>query len=413
MILKKRFDKAIKIIKLLESIETLSHNVCINSYHEFTDNLDKLDEIAAGKYGTAYFAEINGRDFVIKEVIIGDDNDLERIKNDKQSNILAKEAYTSEFKIMDQLTDYVKSGGFPNFLMSYYAGVCETCGYFSDNVCFLSFMELAVGDLKHFSSLRVFNDPDIMYSVVYQLFLAMCSLHFRYGIHHRDIKVDNILYLKIKPGGYFRYIIDDKEYLVRNYGYLFCIHDFGISSVYNPKCANGPIYGTRNARVRDDGKLEPITCKKGITIKPTTERLQISNEPTEIIWENSRKNGTNNYFVENLPIEPDQDVDLEDTKQFPPFEFFNDLQNLIGLFTGVSGYVVFDMPYHKEQNKQIHDKNLFVLPRKLQNKLESLQLENFVYDTNYAILLRADMMLDYLYEKPKVPESDIVGTFYV
>jgi hypothetical protein len=159
--------------------------------------------------------------------------------------------------------------------------------------------------------------------------------------------------------------------------------------------------------------LEPITCKKGITIKPTTERLQISNEPTEIIWENSRKNGTNNYFVENLPIEPDQDVDLEDTKQFPPFEFFNDLQNLIGLFTGVSGYVVFDMPYHKEQNKQIHDKNLFVLPRKLQNKLESLQMENFVYDTNYAILLRADMMLDYLYEKPKVPESDIVGTFYV
>jgi hypothetical protein len=48
-----------------------------------------------------------------------------------------------------------------------------------------------------------------------------------------DIKLENILYKVINADTILKYIINDKEYYIPTYGYLFMIGDFGISSSRN------------------------------------------------------------------------------------------------------------------------------------------------------------------------------------
>jgi serine/threonine protein kinase len=351
----------------------------------------------------------------LKEAELDDDAlKVVNINNEaKELNILAKDSYITEFRIMDFLTDNIQKGGSPNFLMSYDAAICETCGDDMQDTCFMSFMEPAVGSLdKTLYKFPGITD-DIIYSLVYQLFLGMCTLHFKYGIHHRDIKADNILILKVPGGGYFKYVMDDKEYFVQNKGFIACLHDFGISSIYNPIYSASNHYGTRNARVNTWGKLEPITCGYGIDIG-RKGNFKRTTETEEIEW-NTGKISTNNVFTKDIRLVPDIDVKLEDTRQFPPFEFFNDLQNLVGLLTGGHGYVIFDLPFDQDKSGYDHSEwGKLNLPEDLDYKLQKLVMEEFDYDLDNAIFLRADMMLDYLYEKPiGIGEKDVVQTFNV
>jgi hypothetical protein len=160
--------------------------------------------------------------------------------------------------------------------------------------------------------------------------------------------------------------MNGKEYFVENHGYLFCIHDFGQSKFLSPTYSSGIIYGTRNVLVYD-GKLFPIKFENA----------------TEIIWLDGRI-GTNNKFTMNSIsiLDPDNLVDLTDMKKFPPMEFYTDIHRLLLRFN--------DLP-----------------------KIRSIYTPGFLYDANSAMYLRADIMLDYLYEKPiGVTNADIVQTFY-
>ena len=55
------------------------------------------------------------------------------------------------------------------------------------------------------------------------------------NLSHNDCHWGNFLYHKIKPGGYIHYKIFDKDIYLKNYGYLWIIWDYGItSSLINP-----------------------------------------------------------------------------------------------------------------------------------------------------------------------------------
>jgi hypothetical protein len=159
--------------------------------------------------------------------------------------------------------------------------------------------------------------------------------------------------------------------------------------------------------------LEPITCGYGIDIG-RKGNFKRTTETEEIEW-NTGKISTNNVFTKDIRLVPDIDVKLEDTRQFPPFEFFNDLQNLVGLLTGGHGYVIFDLPFDQDKSGYDHSEwGKLNLPEDLDYKLQKLVMEEFDYDLDNAIFLRADMMLDYLYEKPiGIGEKDVVQTFNV
>jgi serine/threonine protein kinase len=217
-------------------------------------------------------------------------------------------------------------------------------------------MEAAMCDLSSFKDKNTIDD-EMFWSITYQLFISLCVLHFKYGIVHGDVKPMNVLVLPVTPGGYFRYVMDDKEYFVKNHGYLFCLHDFGLSKDYKSNTENVPI---RNARVLDDGTLE--TLDNTFNYKPNFSK--------------------------------------SDIKQFPIMNFFYDIQNLITSLVGVKKTI-------KEASYNFETKlyELFALPgisKKIIAKLRKLQTEDssVPYDTQSSIYLRADMVLDYLYRKP-------------
>jgi serine/threonine protein kinase len=386
-----RISKYDIIKNLISFISTSVYDVCVNGETLYKKKFESIKEIGSGSFGTAYLIELNDYKFVIKETVITQ-KDIRRINDNFHSiDILDREAYTEEFRIMSMLTDNMRSFGFPNFIFAYKAAICRTCH--NNDTCFMSFMEPAIGDLNNFSKSKegskLIKDSKFIYNMIYQLFLGMCLLHLEYGIYHRDIKSDNILVLKVKPGGYFKYIMDDKEYLVKNYGYIFCIHDFGISFIYNPRYSRGHNYGTRNVKIDKNGILNPIRCE-----------LFKDNKDSSIIWYDNKNQteiiGTNNLFMSftnQSMIEPNYKVKLEKLKQFPPFEFTRDLDRLIDIF--------------------IEEKSVFIenMPFELIYKLESLKFENFSFDVNNdAIFFRADMMLDYLYDKP-INVYSIIETF--
>ena len=60
--------------------------------------------------------------------------------------------------------------------------------------------------------------------------MGILSLNKILKIVHRDLHLGNILYKKIKPEIIFCYIVNEKKYYVKTYGYLFMIADFGNSA---------------------------------------------------------------------------------------------------------------------------------------------------------------------------------------
>jgi serine/threonine protein kinase len=342
-----RIDKYFILRRLLESITTAVYDVCVNGTTKFGKKLNKISHIGSGSFGKVYLASLNKHEFVVKEASTSVLQTNNIIKNKKSFEILPKESYVEEYRIMELLSLHVIHGGFPNFILNYNAAVCETCGYYMNETCFISFMEPAMCDLDKFiyntDGMYMISNYDTSCSIIYQLFLGIYILHLKYGIVHTDLKSDNILVLRVEPGGYFRYILNGKEYFVRNYGYLFCIHDFGLAKMRNDK---------KRARVLSDGRIEMMSFK-------------MSNS----------------------------EIDLSDMMQFPYVEFFNDLQDLIKIF--VDGICSDFLNTHLNQ------------------KLKSIKRQSFACDENSAIFLRADMMLDYLYEKPiGVTKHKVIQTFY-
>jgi hypothetical protein len=366
-----RIEKYYTLRDLLSSITTNVYDVCVNGNTEFNKKLDEIFPIGRGSFGKVYLASLNNHTFVVKEATVPTEQSNKIKYNKIYNEILPSNSYVDEYKIMELLSEQVVKGGFPNFILSYKAAVCETCLESRKEICFMIFMEPAMCNFDEFivnmASITMISNYRYRYSIIYQLLLGMCVFHLKYGIFHQDLHSQNIIVLKVKTGGYFRYIMNEKEYLVKNYGYLFCLHDFGSSMILNPNYSSGEFYGTRNVLVNQDGLLEPIYRDNSNVIN----------------WLDGRT-GTDNKFTINS--NPDKFIDLTDMKKFPPMEFFYDICEIMYQFD--------DLP-------------------KI-NLISDKLYKQFSYDEDSAMYLRADMMLDYLYEKPIGVTNDyIVETFHL
>ena len=65
------------------------------------------------------------------------------------------------------------------------------------------------------------------YNAYFQITVAIYCLQKHFNMIHLDLHSDNILVKRVKPGGQWKYIIDNTTYYVPNYGYIFYINDFG------------------------------------------------------------------------------------------------------------------------------------------------------------------------------------------
>jgi len=88
------------------------------------------------------------------------------------------------------------------------------------------FSELANNNLNYL--LKHSNDSKILLNAVAQIMLSIMFFNKYTKSFHRDGHSGNFLYHKIKPGGYFHYLINGVDYYIENLGYLWVIWDFGL-----------------------------------------------------------------------------------------------------------------------------------------------------------------------------------------
>ena len=222
--------------------------------------------------------------------------------------------------------------------------------------CVITIIELASGDLKKYLEQINFTEEQL-HSVLFQLFAGLHSIQMTGQIFMNDIKAANILYYDIEPGGYWHYRINNIDFYVPNYGQMFILNDFGVSTLYNP---NFQLYPNKKKNMFNLGsryaininekfspiktqielkKTEKITWKDNITGNNTFSNgatYNIDKKSGEIINLHTELTPLQKsyLFSKGVNIDPTTYSFFEHPYIIPPFEFYNDVQDVLRMFVG-------------------------------------------------------------------------------
>lgn len=124
----------------------------------------------------------------------------------------------------------------PNYTLHYYSEILNTCTkepkISHKKHCTLQYNEFVnYGTFEDWASKN--HKEDLWYNAIFQILAALYAMHKHYNLFHNDFHGRNLLVHKIKPGGYWVYIIDGIKYYVPNLGYIFLISDFGFGWIPN------------------------------------------------------------------------------------------------------------------------------------------------------------------------------------
>lgn len=352
-----RFDKAFKKINLRQG------QMCMTASKSLYNKLNDVKPLGQGGFGVVYTASLpNTAPFVIKDAYLMPDEVARLRKYMKDTNRVIRVAdYPTEYRISCLIRDLIKTNKCHNYSYVYNFALCKSCNIkpinddeedvykMGSSQCAVTFMEAAHGDiysLQKFENLRF--DEETAWSILYQLLMALQAMHSTYGIYHHDIKLDNILVKSVEPRGYFEYKVENDllndTFYVKNMGYLVLLSDFGISQTFNGDNVNRNIAhdrGTRNAKVvSKHGKLvfEPIVFAEKARVKREFAKTYIDTSLNDdfCYWKENITSTMNQVYSMNNIIYPDvsQRIDLDDFVRYPPFELFNDIMNVMHMFSG-------------------------------------------------------------------------------
>ena len=388
---KKRLNKGLRINNFLRAINADQWDMCMTGTNApaFRANFSDVVEIGKGSFGQVYRATLNGDDLVIKEAYLNPSEKRRLKKGTAQKQkweAIKKNSYPHENRILDLVNNLLLNRRCPNFVYVYNMAMCDGCkverlfGSQAPGSCYVTFMESADSDLGHVA----LDNFDEQLSVLYQLLIAVYAIHRYYAIHHRDIKSTNVFIKMIKPGGYFEYVIEDKTYYVKNTGVVAYLADFGVSEVMSPLYAFRNYYGIRNAEVMKsshDLYWRPISVAGRTPINWSTAS-------------GSRVKGTMNEITDPN-IKSSVPINLNNNQKFPPFEFYDDIQDVIRIFVGGKQA---DQPGNHRPMKTLSPK----LKALINDKKAYLDSRASVYTIQGTVkYVLANEMLNHLYIKPR------------
>ena len=71
------------------------------------------------------------------------------------------------------------------------------------------------------------HNDELWLNALFQIMVSVLGIKRYFNMIHTDLHLKNILVHKIKPGGYWTYIINNRKYYLPNLGYIFLLSDFG------------------------------------------------------------------------------------------------------------------------------------------------------------------------------------------
>lgn len=87
------------------------------------------------------------------------------------------------------------------------------------------------GDFTKWS--RKHHSDKVWLNALFQIMVGLLAMRRYFNMVHTDLHIGNILVHRVKPGGYWIYIIDKHKYYVPNLGWVFLLSDFGFSWIPN------------------------------------------------------------------------------------------------------------------------------------------------------------------------------------
>ena len=117
----------------------------------------------------------------------------------------------------------------PNFMLNYHYEFIEREGICSDLYPQSSFFynEFINNAETYTDWVSRPHSEQLWYNAYFQISSGIYALQKYFNMTHLDLHSDNVLVKKVKKGGYWKYIINNREYIVPNLGYVFYICDFG------------------------------------------------------------------------------------------------------------------------------------------------------------------------------------------
>ena len=322
---------------------------CISKYVTFDKMLGK------GDYGNVYLSTINDLQFAVK---------LAKLKPGAVDRPYSR-YNTSWYEVLimrNVLKPLIQKNICPNLPLLIDSFVCNDCsltirGKTEDQPCVTTITELADGSFRDF--LKKHNPTEEeLYSALFQIMAGLHAIQLNGQIMNYDVKADNVLFYTVTPGGYWTYVIHGKEYNVPNFGKLFVLNDFGISRPLSPDfqlyreptdvtfrlgsrfgiVKKGKFLKLNTFRESDcNGTMKNTTNVKwtdGTTSKGANYRMY--RESQEIINSETKLTPIQKRFLRrnNLSDDPLNKNFFLNPEVIPPFEFYNDLQDVVRMFIG-------------------------------------------------------------------------------
>jgi len=254
----------------------------------------------------------------------------------------------------------------PNLPLFIDTFLCDKCDFVfrrggDTHPCIITVMELGSGDLRGYLRFERPTDQEI-YSALFQIMAGLHAIQMSSQILNNDIKAKNILYYNVEPGGYWHYKIDNYDFYVPNFGKMFVLNDFGVSTLYDPnfqlypdKKRNTFSLGSRFA-INIDETFSPVESKLEYTndvlrktkeIKWVTTTNEIRGKSYGATYKLDRKTGQvimshtvltpmqkSYLFRKGVSTNPKTWAYFEHPDIIPPFEFYNDVQDTLRTFVG-------------------------------------------------------------------------------
>jgi hypothetical protein len=326
-------------------------------------NVGKL--IGTGDWGNVYSACLTkdyncNRKFAIKMSRITDEDY-------KYPYTETSSAWYEIWILKDIIKPLIKNNICPNLPLFIDTFLCRKCDFIfrkGDNThpCVVTAMEMASGDTRDYLKFGNPSDKEL-YSALFQIMAGLHAIQMSGQILNNDIKAKNILYYNVKPGGYWHYKIGSDDFYVPNYGKLFVLNDFGVSTLYDP---NFQLYPNKNRNTFNLGSRFAINIDE--TFSPIEAGTEYANKKLQntksVNWSTitqgyiqqqsrgatymiDRKTGQviisrtvltpiqkSYLFRKGISTNPKTWGYFEHPYIIPPFEFYNDVQDTLRTFVG-------------------------------------------------------------------------------
>jgi serine/threonine protein kinase len=410
---KQRFIYAEKIRNSLADIKKLP------LWKQCLQDVMELQLIGKGSYGNVFKTGYSSQIFAVK---------MSKLKPESLENPydISFSSWHEVFFLQDILKPMIEKNICPNLPLLYETFTCDKCELIIENEkiitpCVVMALELAEGNLKNY--LQEKRSLEELHSALFQIMVAIHSIQHHAQIMNFDVKKENVLVYDVEPQGYWEYIVRGQSYYVPNFGKLFVLNDFGISRPMSPKY---PIYktkqdttyrlGSRYAIIKD-GRFLPFDTDAEIS-------QTIEWEDGKVSWGAEFKLNRDNNSVIELPVKLTQEMisyleeqgittNPKSSKFFlkpeiiPPFEFYNDTQDAIRMFTG--GKRTTQKGYHKEYP---------TIPKKFIKELlpylgKGDSAKDCIFSLNPAEVLAGYFIESFFPHYRTKPDAKIIATYTV